>query len=91
MDEDGWILYDLLMAPKGGRRFRKRYGIEPDPRERLLIQVTEAQTSGDRKKMVGALEAVNHWIGQYGFEWAVMVARDELRRAYRDNEYNQRS
>jgi hypothetical protein len=81
----------LLMAPKGGRRFRKRYGIEPDPRERLLRQITEAQKSGDRKKMVEALEAVNHWIGQYGFDWVVMDARDELRRTYRDNEYNQRS
>jgi hypothetical protein len=79
------------MAPKGSRRFRKRYGIELDPRERLLIQITEAQTSGDRKKMVEALEAVNHWIGQYGFDWEVMDARDELRRAYRDNEYNQRN
>ena len=79
------------MAPKGGRRFRKRYGIEPDPRERLLIQITEAQTSGDRKKIVEALEAVNHWIGQHGFDWEDMEARDELRRAYRDNDYNQRN
>jgi hypothetical protein len=81
----------LLMAPKGSRRFRKRYGIEPDPREPLLRQILEAQNSGDRKKMVEALESVNHWIGQYGFDWAVMDARDELRRAYRNKEYDQRS
>jgi hypothetical protein len=79
------------MAPKDGRRFRKRYGIEPDPRELLLKQITEAQNSGDRKKMIEALQAVNHWLGQYGFDWGVMDARDELRRAYLDNEYNQRS
>ena len=51
------------MAPKGGRRFRKRYGVETEPREGLLRQIAEAQKSGDRKKMVEALEAVNHWIG----------------------------
>lgn len=79
------------MATKGGRRFGKRHKAKPRPRESLFQQITEAQESGDRRKMVEALEAVNHWLSQYGFDWAVMDARDELRRAYRDKENDQRS
>jgi hypothetical protein len=79
------------MATKGGRRFRRRHGSETVLREQLLRQIKEAQKSGDRKKMVEALEAVNHWFNQYGFDWAVMDAHDELRRAYRNRENNQRS
>ena len=79
------------MATKGGRRFGKRHSSETAPRQQLLRQITDAQQSGDREKMVEALVAVNHWLSQYGFDWAVMDAYDGLRRAYRDKENDRRS
>lgn len=62
---------------------RKRYGSEAAVRRRLLRQVAEAKDFGDVLAMGAALAAVNQWLGQHGFDWGVLDARDELRRAYR--------
>lgn len=79
------------MATNPDRRFRKRYRSESSARRRLLRQVAEAKESGDLLDMGAALVAVNQWLGQYGFDWEVLDARDDLRRAYHDKESDQRS
>ena len=71
------------MAMGEDRLFRKRFRTEAAARRRVLRQVAEAKESGDLLAMGAALVAVNQWLGQYGFDWKVLDARDELRQANR--------
>jgi hypothetical protein len=71
------------MAMERDRLFGKRFKTEAVTRRHVLQQVAEAEESGDLLAMSAALVAVNQWLGQYGFDWAVLDARDDLRRAYR--------
>jgi hypothetical protein len=73
----------FVMARKGNGKPEKRYGTEAAARRHVLQQVSGAKESGDLLAMGAALVAVNQWLGQYGFDWGVLDARDELRRAYR--------
>ena len=73
----------FVMGMIRNRLFGKRSKIEPAAQGRVLRQVVEAKESGDLLAMRAALVAVNQWLGQHGFDWAVLDARDDLRRAYR--------
>ena len=71
------------MATGEDRFFGKRFKTEAATRRHVLRQVAEAKESGDVLAMGAALVAVNQWLGQHGFDWGVLDARDDLRRAYR--------
>ena len=73
------------------RLFRKRFSNEAAARRHVLRQIAGAKESGDLLAMGAALVAVNQWLGQYGFDWAVLDARDDLRRAYRVKGNEQRT
>jgi hypothetical protein len=73
----------FVMAKGRDRLFAKRFRTEAAARRHVLRQVAGAKESGDLLVMGAALVAVNQWLGQYGFDWGVLDARDDLRRAYR--------
>jgi hypothetical protein len=73
----------FVMAMGKDRLFGKRSKTKAAVRRHVLLQVAGAKESGDLLAMGAALVAVNRWLGQYGFDWEVLDARDELRRAYR--------
>lgn len=79
------------MAMDEDKLFRKRLSNEAAARRHVLRQIAGAKESGDLLAMGAALVAVNQWLGQYGFDWAVLDARDDLRRAYRVKGNEQRT
>ncbi len=79
------------MATGEDRLFGKRFSTEAASQQHVLRQMAEAKESGDLLAMGAALVAVNQWLGQHGFDWAVLDARDDLRRAYRANSNERRS
>lgn len=50
-------------------------------RRRMLQQMIDAEDSGDRRKIDEALVAAKRWLGDYGFDWAVLDGCDRLRGA----------
>ncbi len=79
------------MATDKHRLFGKRFKTEGAARRHVLQQVAGAKESGDSLAVGAALVAVNKWLGQYGFDWEVLDARDELRRAHRVKGNDRRS
>ena len=71
------------MATGEDRLFGKRFSTEAASKQHVLRQIAEAKESGDLLAMGAALVAVNQWLSQHGFDWGVLDARDDLRRAYR--------
>ena len=79
------------MGMDGNRLFGKRFRTEAAARQHVLRQVAGAKESGDLLVMGAVLVAVNKWLGQHGFDWEVLDARDDLRRAYRIKRNERRS
>ena len=79
------------MAMGGDRLFGKRFRTKAASRRQVLQHVAGAKESGDLLAMGAALVAVNQWLGQHGFDWGVLDARDELRQVYRIKGNEQRS
>ncbi len=79
------------MAMERDRLFGKRFSDEAASRRRVLRQIEGAKESNDLLAMGAALVAVNQWLGQHGFDWGVLDARDDLRRAYRVQKNERRS